>query len=128
MNIDTFADELTQFVLSAPDAEGSTVTGTGVDIRDYDGQLKISQNTGTITGGSSPTLNGKLQHSDSSGSGYADVSSGAFTEVDASDDDQSITVHTRNLKRYVRYVGTIAGSPTSVDLAVTGVGVKQVTA
>lgn len=125
MSKSSIADQLVQITLSAPDAEATTVTGTGVDIKDFDGSIKISQLVGTITGGSSPTLNGKIQDSDEPSSNFVDVTGATFVEVDTSDTDESISVSTRALKRYIRYVGTIAGSPTSIDTCVSGVGIHQ---
>ncbi len=125
MGKSSIADELVQITLSAPDAEATTVTGTGIDIKDFDGSIKITQLVGTITGGSSPTLNGKIQDSDEQGSNFVDVPGAVFAEVDTSDTDLSISLSTRSVKRFIRYVGTIAGSPTSIDMAASAVGIHQ---
>lgn len=126
MSKSSIADQLVQFTLSAPDAEATTVTGTGIDIRDFDGSIKVTQMVGTITGGSSPDVTGKIQDSDSQGSGFVDVTGYVFVAADTSDTDESISIDTRALKRYIRYVGTITGSPTSIDMGVSAVGIKQV--
>ncbi|MEW6304687.1 MAG: hypothetical protein AB1705_14525 [Verrucomicrobiota bacterium] len=116
---------LTAASLSAPAAQTSTVTGAAVDIRDYHGKLKVMQNVGTVSG-TSPTLDGKIQDSADGSTGWADVSGATFTQVTASTNHQSIGVDTRACKRYIRYVGTIAGTSPSFQLAVEFVGQKQV--
>lgn len=123
MSID-MNSELTYGVLSAPDVETSTVTGTGVDLKDYIGSLKVTQDVGTV-GGTTPTLDGKIQESDDN-STFTDVTGLAFTQVTATGNQQSIAVDTRAVKRYIRYVGTIAGTAPTFDMGVSLVGKKQV--
>lgn len=123
MSLDQNA-ELTYATLSAPDAETSTVTGSGVDIRDYIGSIKITQDVGTV-GGTSPTLDGKIQDS-ADNSTFADVSGATFTQVTSTGNQQSITLDTRSVQRYIRYVGTIAGTSPAFDMGASLVGKKQV--
>jgi hypothetical protein len=109
-------DVANQAVLLAgvnPDNKTSTVTGTGVDLLAGDNRCFAIQHVGPVTG-TSPTLDGKLQESDTLGSGYGDISGATFTQVTASNNLQVITFD--RTKRYVRYVGTIAG--TSPDFTV----------
>ena len=66
------------------------------------------QLVGTL-GGTSPTLAGKIQESANGSSGWADVAT--FSTVSTSANAQMIAFD--RTKRYLRYVGTIAGtSPT----------------
>ena len=99
---------------ASPQTATSTVTGTGVDMINADSRCFAIQHVGTVSG-SSPTLDGKIQESDSSGSGFADISGATFTQVTASTNLQCITFE--RTKRYLRYVGTIAGSSPSFALA-----------
>lgn len=99
--------------LSAVAQSTSTRTATGVDIRNYDGPINITLASSAATAGTNPTLDVKIQHSDASGSGYADVSGATFTQVtDASDLTEMLTLQCSDLKRYVRVVGTIGGTST----------------
>ena len=59
------------------------------------------------------TLNDSLFQT--SGSGFADISGATFTQVTASTNLQCITFE--RTKRYLRYVGTIAGTSPSFALA-----------
>ncbi len=102
----------------------STVTGTGVDISEYIGKLKVILDS--AAGGSSDTLNVKLQESDALSSGYTDISGATFTEVtDAAAALEAIAQDTRNCKKYLRAVGTIAFTTTGFSFAVHFVGQKQ---
>jgi hypothetical protein len=97
-----------------PTAKTSTVTGTGLDFITGDGRCFAIQNVGTVSG-TSPTLNGRIQES-ADNSTWSDVSGATFTQVTASTSLQIITFD-RTL-RYLRYVGTIAGTSPSFDLDV----------
>lgn len=109
----------TSISLSAPASQGSTVTGTGVDIRDYEGYLIVTQQVGVVTAGS---ITGKLQDSDDNSTGWADVTGATFTAVTTSNDPltESITIHVNAVKRYVRYVGTIVTGPALVGVSAVG--------
>ncbi|MGA0208264.1 MAG: hypothetical protein ACO3LT_10805 [Ilumatobacteraceae bacterium] len=114
-------------LVTKPDRETSTVTGTAVDIRQYFGKLELFQAVGTVSG-TSPTLDGKIQDSADGSTGWGDVSGATFTQVTASDDEQSITISADSSKGYIRYVGTIAGTSPSFDLAVVGFGQQKISA
>lgn len=116
-------NQLTAGVLSRSNAKTATVTGAAVDIRDYTGSLKVIQDVGTVSG-TTPTLDGKIQDSADGSTGWADVTGATFTQVTASDSQQAIGLDTRACKRYVRYVGTIAGTTPSFNVAALFVGQK----
>ena len=124
MNIIDCQNELTALELSPPAARTSTVTGSAVDLLGYKGRIKVSQEVGAVTG-TSPTLDGKIQDSADGSTGWADVTGATFTQVTASTSLLSIGVDTRLAKRYIRYVGTIAGTTPSFTMAVNAVGQKQ---
>lgn len=116
--------ELTDAAMENIAARTSTLTGTAFDLQQYQGVVKIIQHVGAVSG-TSPTLDGKIQDSADGSTGWADVSGAAFTQVTAANNLQSIGVDTRVAKRYIRYVGTIAGTSPSFTFGVVLVGQKQ---
>jgi hypothetical protein len=111
--------------LTAPTAKTSTVTGTGIDVKEYIGNIMIIQDVGTVSG-TTPTLDGKIQSSADNSTNWTDVTGATFTQVTASTSLQTCNVDTRLAKRYIRYVGTIAGTTPSFSMDVVAVGQKQV--
>ena len=114
---------LTQTSVSAIAARTSTVTATGIDISGYKGGLIVQQLVGVVSG-TSPTLNGKLQSSPDD-STWSDISGATFTQVTASDSFQKIGVNVRDAAKYIRYVGTIAGTTPSFTMGVVLLGQKE---
>ena len=111
-------------VISAIAARTSTLTTSAFDTLGYEGELAIIQHVGAVSG-TSPTLDGKLTHCDTSGGTYTDVTGATFTQVTAADNLQKIAVNRRAVKRYVKYVGTIAGTSPSFTFGVTFAGIKK---
>lgn len=110
----------------APARKTATANGSGIDIRDYVGDLKVVLSS-SAGGGTAPTLDVKLQDSDSSGGTYADISGAAFTQVTgAAASTQSLTIDADAVKQFIRAVITIAGTSPTFDMALVAVGVKQV--
>lgn len=104
----------------------STLTGTGIDVLEYEGVALVLLNASAGTG-TSPTLDVKLQHSDDD-STYEDVASGAFSQVTDAAETAGVKVMKLNvsdLKRYLRVVGTIAGTTPSFDFGVEFVGITK---
>lgn len=113
-------------VLAAAARRTSTLTGTGIDVLAYEGVALVVLNASAGTG-TNPTLDVKLQHSDDD-STYADVTGGTFTQVTDAAGSAGVQVKRINvsdLKRYVRVIGTIAGTTPSFDFAVEFVGIKK---
>ncbi len=87
----------------------TTVNGPEIDTLGYD-TITVYPQTGTAGG----TVNFKLQETATSGSGFADVTDGAFTEFSASDGDKiasgsfAIATHLR----YIRMVCVTAAGTT----------------
>lgn len=102
----------------------ATDTGSAVDIRDFQGMAKLVLNSGAM-GGTTPTSNIKLQHSDDGSTGWADVSGIAFTQVAAAVSHQELLLNVDQVKRYVRTVNTVAGTTPTQAFGVTLVGKKQ---
>ena len=104
----------------------STLTGAGIDVLDYEGVGLIMLNASAGTG-TNPTLDVKLQHSDDD-STYEDVTSGTFSQVTDAAETAGVKVMKLNvsdLKRYLRVVGTIAGTTPSFDFGVEFVGITK---
>ena len=104
----------------------STLTGTGIDVLEYEGVALVLLNASAGTG-TSPTLDVKLQHSDDD-STYEDVTSGAFSQVTDAAETAGVKVMKLNvsdLKRYLRVIGTIAGTTPSFDFGVEFVGITK---
>lgn len=105
----------------------STVTGSAIDVRQYEGKGQVILSTSAATAGTSPTLNVKLTESATSGGSYTDVASGAFEEVtDAADSTQMIPIDFAASKGFLKVVGTIGGTSTpTFGFSVTIVGRKK---
>ena len=104
----------------------STLTGTGIDVLEYEGVALVLLNASAGTG-TNPTLDVKLQHSDDD-STYEDVTSGAFSQVTDAAETAGVKVMKLNvsdLKRYLRVIGTIAGTTPSFDFGVEFVGITK---
>ena len=121
---------LKPLTLLPPAARVASVDGTGVDLQQYaatgDINLKATMDVGTVTG-TNPTWDAKIQESDSSGSGYADITGAAFTQVTATGTG-AVELHFRTVKRYVRVsttiggTGSVTGATGIVDAAEGGSG------
>lgn len=112
--------------LAAAARRTSTLTGTGIDVLDYEGVALLVLNASAGTG-TSPTLSVKLQHSDDN-STFADVTGAAFTQVTdvaGTAGIQVLKINVPDLKRYLRVVGTIAGTTPSFDFGVEFVGITK---
>lgn len=114
-----YAGAATAVSLSASASQASTVTGAAVDLLEYEGPVAIIQNKGTGTG----TLDGKIQDSADGSTGWADVSGAAFTQSTTTPDVKVLALNPKQVRRYIRYVGTIVTGPQNV--AVSLVGVKK---
>jgi hypothetical protein len=96
----------------------ATVNGTGVDCLDVR-QVGALVHVGAIgNSGTDTTLNVKLQDSDND-SDYYDLTSAAIVQLEYTDDNANPTIDVnldlrRVKRRYVRAVGTVAGSDAVV--------------
>ena len=99
-----------------PDAYTTTPTGSAIDLAPYAGSMHFI--LASKAASAADTLDGKLTECDTSGGTYTDVTGGAFTQVtDASTGAtllQTLTIPKSKLKRFVKAVGTIAGSSVSI--------------
>jgi len=109
-----FANQAILGIGFGPQTVTATATGSGGDLLAGDGRCFAVQQVGAVSG-TSPTLDGKIQES-SDNSSWSDIPGATFTTVTTSTNVQAITFE--RSKRYVRYVGTIAGTSPSFALAV----------
>ena len=102
----------------------STVTGTGVNIKDYEGAVGFTLMSAATTAGD--TLDVKLQDAPDN-STWTDIAGATFTQVVAgADAHETIFIQANAQDAYVRAVGTIAGDGgESVAFGVTLFGATQ---
>lgn len=113
-------------------AAAGAINGTGVDISGLEGPVFVHVNAPVAS--ASDTITFTVEHSESSGSGYAAVSASilvnkdtgaaaTFTQVtDAVAVNQTLALLRDQLKRYVRVVATTAGSSIDVTFAAYVIG------
>ena len=114
----TFPGNATTVVMlaAASCANTAAATGSGVDLRDYEGPVLIVQNHGTSTG----TLDGKIQDS-ADNSSFADVAGLTFAQSTTTADIQALVVQSKQVRRYIKYVGTVGTGPQVVGVSMSGV-------
>jgi hypothetical protein len=106
----------------APQALTATANGTPVDLRNaFDGFAVLS--VGAVSG-TNPTLDVKLQESDTAGGTYTDIAGAVFNRVTAGSVSQVINV--KRLTRYVRAAATLGGTSPSFHMEVVIFWRKQV--
>lgn len=119
----------TRVMLKDVSALTATGSSTGLDVSVYEGVLAFSQIVGTVSG-TTPTLDGKIETSDASGSGYVTAKTttavdATFTQVTASNSLQVVFCDCDALKQYARWTYTIAGTTPSFTAGCMLVGVKK---
>ena len=97
-------------------ANTAAATGSGFDLQDYEGPMVIIQNHGTSTG----TLDGKIQDS-ADNSSFADVAGLTFTQSATTADVKALAIQSKQVRRYIKYVGTVGTGPQVVGVTITGV-------
>lgn len=99
-------------IQSAKAAATSTVTGTGVEVADYDGALAVID-AGTWTDGTH-TISVQESDDNSAWSAVADADlDGSEPVIDgAADDDQQYYIGYHGNKRYLRLVNTVGSATT----------------
>lgn len=118
-------EKLQHFPLHPTATETTTFTGATTniaDLKDFDGDIQIILDSGAAA--SSGTMTGKIQDSADGSTGWADVTGGGFTAVAQAASKQVLTVNRDGIKRYIRFVGTIASSGTTT-YSVNGYGLKK---
>jgi hypothetical protein len=119
-------EKLQHFPLHPVASESTTFTGATTniaDLNDFDGDIQVILDAGAAA--SSGTMTGKIQHSDTTTAGdFSDATGGGFTAVAQAASKQVLTLNRDALKRYIRFVGTIAASGTTI-YSVNGYGLKK---
>lgn len=123
-------DLSTVSMISGRQATSTVTPSTGVDMRDFTGEVTFILDSGAASAGTDPTLDVKLQEStasDGSGDAFADISGATFTQVtDAAASHQAIKLNIDNQPRYIRAVATIGGTDTpTFAFSVVAVGEKK---
>lgn len=115
-------------VLGALVTRSATFTGSALDIKDYDGNFIINQYSES-TNGADVTLDGKIQDSADGSTDWQDVTGATFTQVDntAGGAFESIVIESDAQRRYIRYVGTVAGTTPSFAFGASYAGHKKTT-
>lgn len=110
----------------APARKTASENGAALDLMEFVGDYTVVLSS-SAGGGTAPTLDVKLQDSDTSGGTFTDISGAAFTQVTgAAASTQKLRIKADAVKRFVRAVTTITGTSPTFDLALVGVGVRQV--
>ena len=96
----------------------ATATGAGVDTMGYNSAAVVLE-VGVVSG-TTPTLDVKIQDSATVGGTYVDVPGAVFTQVTATNNAQILRIEDLGItrKRFIRAVGTIAGTTPSFAFAV----------
>lgn len=125
MNLQNFLASAVALSLAEADERTASLDGTSIDIQDYEGVCLCILNSGAASAGTTPTLNCKIQHSDDD-STFADLTGATFTEVtDSAAVHEAIAINASEVKRYIKLVGTIAGSEATFDFGASFVGCKK---
>ena len=108
----------------------ATGNGTGVDVTQFTGDIAVLLSC-KAAGGTSPTLDVKLQDSDAVGGTYTDIPGATFTQVTDAGSSAAvllkITLQVGTVNKFIRAVRTIGGSATPTFLtACSAVGVQQI--
>lgn len=123
-----FARTLAKAVVSQVEAvlsRTSLAAGTPFDITEYEGTMVFVAAVGAPTAGSSQTLDLKLQHSDTSGGTYTDISGAAFQQVTTTAAVRSIQVDCDRVRAFVRVVATFGGTTPTYPFGVQAIGLKK---
>lgn len=107
-------EKLQYFPLHPVAQETGTFTGSGGNIADlntYEGDMQILLDSGAAA--ASGTMTGVIQDSPDGSTDWQPVSGGAFTAVAQAASRQVLTINTDNIRRFIRFVGTIAASGTT---------------
>ena len=102
-----------------------TATGqtSGIDLKDYDGDVVFLLDSAAGTG-TSPTLDVTIEDS-ADNSSFAAITDAAFTQVTGTASAQKLVVNKDSARRYVRVKYTIGGTTPSFTFSVNAVGVTK---
>jgi hypothetical protein len=115
-------DKLQHFTLLATTTITGTGNQTGVDIKDYEGDVQIIL-SGTAAGASAD-LTFRIEES-SDDSSYTAATGGGFTAIGNAAAKQVITLNSNDLKRYIRLSCTAETGTASSSVTCFGFGLKK---
>jgi len=118
-------EKLEHFALAPAASRSTTFTGATVnviDLKDYEGDIQIVLDAGAAA--ATGTMTGAIEHSLDGTTNFSAVTGGGFTAVAQAASKQVITLNSDDLRRYIRFVGTIAASGTTV-YSVNGYGLQK---
>ena len=116
-------DKLQHITLLATTTITATGDQTGVDIRDFDGEMQIIL-AGTAAG-SGADLTFRIEESDSLSTDYTAVTGGTFTAIGNAAYKEVKTLNASELKRYIRLSCTAETGTASSAVTCFGFGTKQ---
>lgn len=115
-------DKLQHFTLLATTSITGTGNQTGVDLKDWEGEIQIIFLA--TAAGSGATLDFRIEES-ADNSSYAAATGGGFTQVGNTASKQVITLNTNDLKRYIRLSCTAEGGTADSNVTCVGYGLKK---
>ena len=118
-------EKLVFFPLHPTASEASTFTGATTNIADLqqlDGDIVITLDAGAAA--ASGTMTGVIQDSADGTNDWQTVTGGTFVAVAQAASRQQLVLTKDSLRRYIRFVGTIANSGTTT-YSVQGIGVLK---
>jgi hypothetical protein len=115
-------DKLQHFTLLATTTITGTGNQTGVDIKDYEGDVQIIL-AGTAAG-SGHDLTFRIEES-SDNSTYTAATGGGFTAIANAASKEVITLNSNDLKRYIRLSCTAETGTASSNVTCFGYGLKK---
>ena len=104
-------------------ARTSTGQTSGIDLKNYDGDVVFLLDSAAGTG-TSPTLDVTIEDS-ADNSSFAAITGAAFTQVVGAASAQKLVVNKDSARRYVRVKYTITGTTPSFTFSVNAVGVTK---
>lgn len=107
--------------VAAITADGNS---TGVDVSKYEGLMALILDSAAGTG-TTPTLDVKLQHSDTLGGTYTDVAGAAFAQVAGTASRQKIVVNSQDLLPFIRVNRDVGGTTPSFTMSVTALALPK---
>jgi hypothetical protein len=118
-------EKLQYFPLHPVAQETATFTGATTNVADlngFEGDLQILLDSGAAA--ASGTMTGVIQDSADGTTDWQPVTGGAFTAVAQAASRQVLTINSDNIRRFIRFVGTIAASGTTT-YSVVGCGLTK---
>lgn len=131
--LSTGLEKLQHFALAPTAQRTSNLSGTAVDMNDYEGDLVVVLD---VENGGTSTLDVKIQSSDTEGGSYSDVTTVfnldgteqasaavAFAQVSTSASKQYLVFPKGSAKRWIKAVSTT--STSTHTYSINGLGVKK---